>query len=306
MRTNFTKQLLELARADKNIFLITGDLGFMALEPFRDELPEQYLNAGVSEQNMTGMAAGLALSGKTVFIYSIIPFITMRNLEHIRNDIAVHNLNVKIVGVGAGYSYSIQGATHQAKEDIGVLRSIPNLMIVAPGDPWEVREAVKALAATPGPAYLRLGRNGEPQLHDASQQFELGRGILLKEGLEVTLIATSNMLESALRVAAELEKQGLGVRLISMHTIKPLDTDVILDSAKNTKAIFTMEEHYINGGLGTAVAEVLAESPYNPLFRRFGLPDEFDKLAGSQKYLRQQAGISEEQIVEKILKLLNR
>jgi transketolase len=305
MRTNFVKTLLDLARADKNIMLLTGDLGFMALEPFRDELPEQYLNAGVSEQNITGVAAGLALSGKQVFIYSIIPFVTMRNLEHIRNDIAAHNLDVKIVGVGAGYSYSIQGTTHQAKEDIGVLRSIPNLKIVAPGDPWEVREAVKALVKSPGPAYLRLGRNGEPELHKQNQVFELGKGIVVREGTDVTLIATSNMLESAMNVASELEKRGIKTRLISMHTIKPLDSALVLDSAQKTRAIFTIEEHYLNGGLGTAVAEVLAESKLNPVFRRFGLPDTFDKLSGSQKYLRRQAGISEEQILEQILKLIS-
>lgn len=306
MRTNFVKKLVEVARINPNIHLITGDLGFMALEPFRDEFPERFLNAGLSEQNLTGVAAGMALSGKCVFIYSIIPFITMRNLEFLHNDIATHNLNVKIIGLGAGYSYSAQGSTHQAKSDLAMLRSIPNLKIVAPGDPWEVREAVEAMVVDQGPVYLRLGRNGERELHDGSQSFKLGQGIILKEGTDIVLISISNMLESSIKIAEELESFGFSVRVISMHTLKPLDKKLILDSAQKARAIFTLEEHYLAGGLGTAVAEVLAESEFNPIFKRFALPDVFDFVAGSQKYLREQSGISETQVIAEILKLIKK
>jgi len=306
MRTNFVKSFLEEARKNKDIFLITGDLGFMALEPFRDELPGQYLNAGVSEQNMTGMAAGLALSGKTVFIYSIIPFVTMRNFEHIRNDIAGHNLDVKIVGVGAGYSYSIFGMSHHAMEDIAIMKILPNMRVVAPGDPWEVRQAVKTLVSSKGPIYLRLGRNGERELHDGSKKFELGKGIIMQEGEDATLIATSTMLEQAIVVAKNLEQRNVSVRLISMHTIKPLDAELILHSAQKTHAIFTLEEHYLTGGLGSSVAEVLAESSRHVIFKRFAVPDYFVKVVGSQKYLRDLAGLSQEKVTAKILELLGK
>ena len=184
MRSAFVKTLIECARRDPRIILLTGDLGFMALEPFIKEFPKRYINAGVAEANMVGMAAGLASTGKKVFVYSIIPFVTMRCLEQLRNDVCYHNFDVKVVGVGSGYSYSTMGATHHAIEDIGALRSLPNLRIVSPGDPLEVELAVKALVKDNGPAYLRLGKRGEPVLHKKMPKFRLGQAIIMKSGKE--------------------------------------------------------------------------------------------------------------------------
>ena len=259
MRIAFINTLSEIARQDKRVILLTGDLGFSVFEKYIEELPRQFLNMGVAEQNMTGVAAGLAMEGKIPIIYSIVPFATMRNFEQIRNDICYQNLNVKIVGVGAGFSYGPYGHTHHGLEDIGILRTLPNLVILAPGDPLEVKLATQAMLKHKGPVYLRLGKAGEPNVHEKLLQFKIGKGIIIIKGNDITLVATSTMLYRGCEVVKELEKKGIKTRLVSMHTIKPVDTELIHDSAQKTKAIFTLEEHSLIGGLGSAVAEVLAE-----------------------------------------------
>lgn len=289
MRTAFINTLHELAKKDKNIFLLNGDLGFSVLEEFTKAYPDRSLNMGVAEANMIGVAAGLALSGKTVFVYSIIPFVTARVFEQVRNDVALQKANVKIVGVGSGLTYGQLGPTHHSIEDIALMRALPNMIVVCPGDPYETAEATKALAALKGPAYLRIGKKGEPMVHTYTPIFKIGEGIMIRKGRAGTLIATGNMLPTASTIVDELAKRGKKMRLISMHTVKPLDERIIKKAMKENPAIFTLEEHNVIGGLGSAVAEVLAENNQSKkitYFRRFGINDRFTIMAGSQDFLR--------------------
>jgi transketolase len=306
MRTTFVKTLTALAKEDPSIWLLTGDLGFTVLEEFRDQLPEQYLNAGVAEQNMIGVAAGLAMTGKRVFVYSIVPFTTFRCFEHIRNDLCYHRLPVCVVGVGGGYSYGHMGSTHHALEDIAALRCLSNMTVVCPGDPMEVEGAVQAIAKLKGPCYLRLGKAGEPRLHDSKTfSFELGKAIEMLEGKDVTIIATSNMLETAVKTAAILEGKNVRPRLLSMHTVKPIDQEALKRAAAETPLIVTVEEHSRIGGLGSAVAEVLAGEPHRPLHIVCSAPDGFADTTGSQRFFRERAGLTPEAIATRIVTTLS-
>ncbi len=297
MRTSFIEHLCELAAEDERIWLVCGDLGYSVLEQFSDRFPKRYLNAGVAEQNMTGIAAGLALTGKTVFTYSIANFPVMRCLEQIRNDVCYHNLNVKVVSVGGGLAYGSHGYTHHGVEDLAVMAVMPNMTVIAPGDPVEARAATRLLAKTHGPAYLRLGKAGEPVLHQKPIDLADGRSILVQEGTDLTIISTGGMLETAVHAARKLQDMDRSVRLLSMPILSPLDTEAVTRAARETKAIITVEEHGI-GGLGTIVAEVLATSaaavPFHPI--RLGrLPV---KVAGTQTQLREAQGLSVRGIVE--------
>ena len=298
MRTAFFNTLLEQAKLDERIFLVVGDLGFGVVEPFASRFPRRFVNVGVAEQNMSGVAAGLALSGKTVFTYSIGNFPTLRCLEQIRNDICYHRANVKIVTVGGGFSYGALGMSHHATEDLAIMRALPEMVVVAPGDPVEAARATAAVAAHPGPVYLRLGRAGEPTVHQGPIDFSLGKAVTVRSGSDLTLISTGAMLPVAVEVAGEFPKR---VRVLSMHTIKPLDEDAVLRAARETGAIFTLEEHSITGGLGGAVAEVLAESGDLRIpFKRIGLPPIFSSHVGTQEYLRARYGMGVADIVKTI------
>lgn len=301
MRTTFVNTLTELAKKDSSVMLLTGDLGFTVLEKFRDELPNQYLNAGVAEQNMIGVAAGLAMSGKRVFVYSIIPFVTFRCFEQIRNDVCYHDLPVTIVGVGAGYSYAHMGSTHHAMEDVSVMRSLANMTVIAPGDPIETELTVRALIRHDGPAYLRLGKAGEPKLYEQMPVFSIGKAIIMREGTDVTLISNSVLLKTALDVADLLSKVGTSVRLLSMPTVKPIDRDAITQAAAETKLIVTIDEHSSIGGLGSAVAEVISTLKNPARHMSISAPDSFAATVGSQAYLREQAGLTPQQISDRIL-----
>ncbi len=306
MRKTFIKTLLKEAKEDTDIFLITGDLGFMALEEFRDLGSKQFLNIGVAEQNMIAFAAGLALTGKKVYTYSIVPFITMRPFEFVRNDICYHNLDVTLVGPGAGFSYSYNGPTHYGLEDISVMRSLPNMVVVCPGDPVEVKNATLASLKRKGPMYIRLGKAGEPVLHKKGMNFKLGKAFEMQKGKDITLIATGNILQNTAEAGRELKKQGIDARVLSMHTIKPIDRVAILKAAKETKNIITIEEHSIIGGLGSAVAEVLAENNQSIKFKRLGVTDVYPKVIGSQKFLRGMYSLSVEKIVAEAKKTLKK
>lgn len=303
MRTAFFRVLCELAEQDERITLVTGDLGFGVVEPFAKRFPEQFLNVGVAEQNMTGVAAGIALCGKTVFTYSIANFPTLRCLEQIRNDVCYHKANVKVVAVGGGFSYGALGMTHHATEDLAIMRALPEIMVVAPGDPWETECATREIANHDGPCYLRLGRAGEPMVHTSQPAFELGKAIIVRDGDDLTLISTGGMLATTLKAAERLAANGLNARVLSMHTIKPIDSDAIEKAAAETGAILAIEEHSVVGGLGGAVAEVVAELPSRALFRRLGIPPIFVSEVGSQEYLRERCGLSEDGIVHAALSL---
>lgn len=302
MRTAFLNELFELAKQDPGIVFMTGDLGFSVVEKFMTELPDQFVNAGVAEQNMTGMAAGLALSGKIVFTYSIANFPTLRCLEHIRNDVCYHNANVKIVSVGGGFSYGSMGATHHATEDLGVMRMLPGITVIAPGDPMEARCATRAIVEHRGPCYLRLGKAGEPEVHRGTIDFRIGKALMLRDGGDLTLISTGGLLQTAARVADALADHGIEARVLSMHTLKPLDSEAVLKAARETGAVFTLEEHSIIGGLGSAVAEVLAErEDIHAHFRRIGLPPVFSLHLGTQEYMQKQNGLDPSSIVDLLL-----
>ena len=305
MRTAFIETLFELAQQDQRIVLMVGDLGFGVVTRFMEELPDQFVNAGVAEQNMTGMAAGMALSGKIVFTYSIANFPVLRCLEQIRNDICYHNTNVKIVPVGGGMAYGSLGISHHATEDIAIMRALPNIVVVAPGDPIEAGLATRAAVAHDGPVYLRLGRAGEPRVHSSAPSFQLGRAIMIRPGSDLTLIATGGQLHDTVRAAEILAGQGLQARVLSMHTIKPLDTQAVLAAAAETQAIFTIEEHSIIGGLGGAVAEVLMEADLRPrYFKRIGLNGMFSSQVGDQDYLRAHYGLDVMGIVSAVQSVL--
>jgi len=278
--------------SDPRIWFATADLGYSVIEYFRDTYPDQFVNVGIAEQNLVGVAAGLAHSGKVVFTYSIANFPTLRCLEQIRNDVCYHNLPVKIVAVGGGCAYGALGYTHHGTEDIGIMRALPQMVVVAPGDPIEAAAATRALAALPGPAYLRLGKAGEANVHTSDTSFEIGKAITVTSGDDITFIATGGMLCHAVKVARQLEEEHrLKLTVLSMHTIKPIDVEAIVRAAKTTGGIVTVEDHSVNTGLGAAVADVLAtEQLAGVPFAKFGMTDSMCHLVGSQEYLYQQMG----------------
>jgi transketolase len=303
MRNAFIRALTEEALRDERIVFLTADLGFKLFDDFAKKCPGRFFNVGVAEATMAGVAAGLALEGKKPFIYSIVPFATLRCYEQIRNDIAYHDANVVVVGVGGGYSYGQNGATHHALEDVGALRLLPGLTVVCPGDPAETEAAVRALARQQGPAYLRLGRAGEPAVHAEKPALQLGRALRLREGRDVALLCTGNQLHTGTKVAALLEQRGLSCRLVSMHTVKPLDTAEVEKAARETRLVATLEEHSRLGGLGGAVAEVMAELGLPVRLRRFGAEDRFAHECGTQEFYRRQSGLLPEQVAEALAQL---
>ena len=304
MRDTFVKTLIELAKKDKNIELVTGDLGFGVLKPYWEALPDQFTNAGIAEQNMTTMAAGMALAGKTVFTYSIGNFPTLRCLEQIRNDCAYHNANVKIVCVGGGFVYGSLGMSHHATEDIAILRALPDVVVLAPGDLLEAEEATKAMVKHNGTCYLRLGRGGEKRIHKKIENFQIGKAIKVKDGARVAIFSTGAIFEEVEGAVEILKFKGIDPAVYTFPTVKPLDIEVISNTAKDFDLVVTVEEQNIVGGFGSAVAEVLAEQTTKAKLLRIGINDTYSTIVGSQKYLRSQFGIDSSGIAEKILKVL--
>lgn len=304
MRNAFVDSVYELAAVDPRVNLIVGDLGFSVVERFAGDYPKQFLNAGVAEQNMAGVAAGMALSGRIVFIYSIANFPTMRCLEQIRNDICYHKVNVKIVSVGAGVAYGGLGMSHHATEDISVMRALPEMRVVVPADPIETKFATRAIAELDGPVYLRLGKAGETVIHNGDIKFEIGRAITVKNGADVAIIGSGSVLKECVEAAAELEQRKISARVISMHTIKPLDAETVRAAAKETKLVVSVEEHNTIGGLGGAISEVLSGMGCHAPLIKIGIPDTFCRIAGSRDYLRAQFGVNSNQIAAKIINFL--
>lgn len=300
MRDTFVATLIEVAKKDKNIELITGDLGFGVLKPFWEQLPDRFTNAGIAEQNMTGIAAGMAMEGKTVFTYSIGNFPTLRCLEQIRNDCAYHDANVKIVCVGGGFVYGSLGMSHHATEDIAALRALPNVTVLCPGDLVEAAEATKAIAKHQGTCYLRLGRGGEKRIHDKIDDFQIGKAICIKDGSRAAIFSTGGMLDNATEAVNILNESGISTAQLSFPTVKPIDKDAIIEYSKKCDIIVTCEEHNIVGGFGSAVAEVMAENPSKARLLRIGLNDIYSSIVGTQKYLREKYGMGVESIVNTV------
>ena len=306
MRDHFIQRLTSLVQRDPNILLITGDLGFAVFDDFRKNYPGNFINVGVAEQEMIGLATGLALEGKTTFTYSIANFATLRCLEQIRNDAAYHGANVNVVCIGGGFSYGPLGISHHATEDLAILRSIPDITVVAPCGYWETMEATEALVNIQGTCYLRLDKSaGADKPHNDNEIFQIGKARKIREGSDCTIIVTGGILEEVLLAYETLTSEGISTRVLNMHTIKPIDESAIMAACAETGAIITVEEHTIYGGLGGTVSEVLMYGNTVPKkFLCIGLEAGFSSIIGSQAYLRQHYRLDANSITERVRSLL--
>lgn len=310
MRDTFVKTLIEIAKQDKNVLLVTGDLGFGVLKPYWEQLHDQFINIGIDEQNMTGFAAGLSLEGKTVFTYSIGNFPTLRCLEQIRNDCAYHNANVKIVCVGGGFVYGALGMSHHATEDLGVMRVLPGVTIFAPADLSEAEAATWAVYRQPGTCYLRLGRGGEPRLHSTPiSEEDVQNAIKCNDGKDAVVFSTGAIADEVVESIKLLNKKGVDVAHYTFPRLKPIDEKTICECAEKYQYIFTVEEHNVIGGLGSAVSEIVSslnvmKGTKKAIVKRLGIQDEYCSKVGDQKYLRYENNISSERIAEQVLENL--
>ncbi len=306
MRDTFVNTLFQIAKNDKRVYIITGDLGFNVLTPFFEHLPDQIINVGIAEQAMTGIAAGLAMSGKIVYTYSIANFSTLRCLEQIRNDCAYHNANVKIVAVGGGMAYGTNGMSHHATEDIAIMRALPDVTVMAPGDPMETVYATRALYEQSGTCYLRLGRGGEKTIHKSEINLPVGNAVQLFHGEKIALLSTGGILDEAVNAHHALGDLGINISLYTFPTIKPIDKELIEKCANQYDYIITLEEHNLSGGFGSCVAEVLAEiQGSRAVLKRFGIHDQYTSIVGRQSFLRAQYGITSNDIVKKVIDIVN-
>lgn len=301
MRNSFIKTLMEQARQDQRIFLLCGDLGYSVLEPFAQEFPDRFINVGIAEQNMVGLAAGLSMEGYTVFCYSIGNFPTLRAMEQIRYDVAYHEANVKIIAVGGGYAYGPLSTSHHTTEELGMLRTIPGMVVTAPGDPAEVDAMTAFIAQHRGPCYMRLNKAGEPRLHATLPQLTLG-GIVpvrVSDGARAAVFATGDMVGYAAQYLERnaLEQHAPHVDLYSFPFVNPIDTAQLAALARRYTQVATLEEHQANGGFGSAVLERLHDLLSDgalaalPAVKRIAIPNAFISSAGSQDFLRKQMGL---------------
>ena len=305
MRTAFVDALLDAAETDLDIWLINADLGFGVLERFAERFPDRYLNAGVAEQNMVGVAAGLAMSGLKVFVYSIANFPTQRCLEQIRLDVCYHDAHVIVTAVGGGFSYGSHGYTHHAIEDLAVMRALPGMRVAAPADPFETAAFVHDFVRTPGPAYLRLGRGGEPDLHAGPLSTAPRGPIVLREGDEVTLVGTGAILSDVMKSAERLAERGVSARVLSLPRLKPLDVDDLMPHLAGTRLVVTVEEHSLIGGLRDALAPSLAARSGMPRLLGLGVGDGVTRgVTKGQAAMRSHCGIDAEGIASAVLMAL--
>ena len=304
-RDAYGEALKELGGLNKDIVVLDADLsGSTKTVTFKKEFPERFFNVGIAEQNLIGTAAGLAATGKIPFASSFAMFATGRAFEIIRNSVCYPNLNVKIAATHAGLMVGEDGATHQALEDISIMRSLPNMVVLSPADGVEAKQCIYKAAEHNGPVYIRLGRSKVPVIFDENYKFEIGKGVELKKGKDVTIIATGVMVEKALIAAEKLSKENISTRVINMSTIKPIDKNIIIKAAKETKGIVTVEEHNIIGGLGSAVSEVVVENV--PTYvEKIGTMDTFGESGNGNKLL-EKYGLGVENIIKKSKKILSR
>src|SRR5579863_2666496 len=279
MRNAFADELTKLGNVDPRVVMLSGDIGNRLFDKFRAAHPSRFYNCGVAEQNMTGVAAGMAMSGMRPITYTIAPFVTTRCLEQIRTDICYHELPVMVVAVGGGLSYAGLGPTHHACEDIAFLRAIPNMVVICPADAWEVRAAMRAALQQDKPVYMRIGKRGEPKVHaDMPDDFRIGKALTIAEGSDVCLLSTGTMLPDVIEAAHLLKTKGVTAQVVSFHTVKPLDEDCLATAMARFRLVATIEEHSLIGGFGAAVAEWMVDHAVAPrAFLRFGTPDAFFK-----------------------------
>lgn len=302
MRNAFADEILKQARANANLTLVTADIGNRLFDAFKAEFPDRFLNCGVAEANMTGIAAGMASQGLKTFTYTITPFATTRCLEQIRVDLCYHDLPVTVCGVGSGYAYGPLGATHHACEDISLLRSLPNMAVVCPCDPLEMRALLAAAVHWTSPLYLRLGKKGEANLHSQVPDVAIGRALVMRPGEHCCLLSTGTIMPLVLEVSERLRSQGISCEVVSMHTVKPLDADYLAAAARRFPLLVTVEEHSLIGGLGSAVAEWMVDAgPSRTRLVRVGTPDRFIKDCGETHYIHQQIGLTAEAVTARIL-----
>ncbi|WP_316228877.1 transketolase family protein [Bradyrhizobium sp. SZCCHNR1070] len=307
MRNAFADELTKLGNEDSRVVMLSGDIGNRLFDKFKDKHPSRFFNCGVAEANMMGVAAGMAMNGLRPVAYTITPFVTTRCLEQIRTDVCYHEVPVTIVAVGAGLAYSGLGPTHHACEDVSFLRSIPNMVVICPGDAFEVRGALRAAMQQDRPVYIRMGKKGEPVVHKGPiADFKIGKAITIAEGSDVCLLSTGNMLPEAIEAAHKLKDKGISAEVVSFHTVKPLDEEKLKQAFARFKLVATIEEHSLIGGFGAAVSEWLADSEtQHQKFLRFGTPDAFFKKSGEQEYAREVLGLTGHQIADKIAHALN-
>jgi transketolase len=308
MRKTCLEMVYELAKADPRIFFIGSDLGVGVLTQFKDDMPDRFFMEGISEANIIGMAAGMALEGKIVYINTIATFITRRCFEQVVLDLCLHNVNVRLIGNGGGMVYAPLGPTHEAIEDIAIFRAIPNMTIVAPADADEMRRLMPLTVDHQGPLYIRLAKGYDPIVTTDAYPFQIGKILPMREGKDALIITTGITLRLALDAAEHLQEQGIEVTVLHNHTLKPLDKKSILNYAERIPVIVTIEEHSILGGLGSAVAELVAEANFTPAkrFKRIGIPDVFPDEYGSQKSLMERYHITTPHLISEVTTLLKK
>lgn len=287
MRTTFINTLTEMAREDEKIMCVIGDTGFSVFEEFEAEFGNRFVNVGIAEQNFVGFGAGLAAMGMKPYIYNVVSFMTLRATEQIMLDVCYQENPVVLIGVGGGFAYANAGPTHHALQDIGMMRMLPNMTVVCPGDPVEMREVMHQSVDYEHPLYIRIGRSVDPIVHQKPIEFKIGKAIKMRDGRDAVLFAIGTMLKEAAHVCELLEQRGIQVELYSMHTVKPLDEVTVIDCAKRHQAVFTLEEHSVVGGLGSAVSEVLVQNleQCTAKYKAFGVNDVFAPVTGSREYL---------------------
>lgn len=302
MRNAFADEITKIAVEDKRLVLLSGDIGNKLFDKFKESAPQRFYNCGIAEGNMMSVAAGLSLSGLRSVVYTITPFTTTRCFEQIRVDVCYHKAPVIIVGTGSGLSYADLGPTHHSLEDLAILRTLPDMSVIAPCDSNELRQALRAALKLDTPVYIRIGKKGEPDIHKNLTNFEIGKSIIIKEGSDITLVCSGTIISEVLQASLILEEKGISVEVVSMHTIKPLDENYLLDASSKFKMLVTIEEHGKIGGLGGAVAEWKSNNNILTTHQIFGTPDEFMHEVGSQEYAREKYGLVANKIAESVFK----
>lgn len=305
MRFVFVKELIRYAKKNKNVYLVTSDLGYRAFEDFKSHFPKRFINVGVAENNMVGIAAGLALTGKKVFVYSILPFLVFRSLEQIRNNICHNNLDVTLVGAGGGFSYGPQGVSHNTSEDISIIRSLPNINVFNPGSRLEINQIMKIIFKNKRPSFLRLGKCPEKDFYKKDTQLKNGNGLIVCKGKDLTIYCTGNILENVYAAINKVKLMGFSISLISMPIIKPINHQFV-KSNLNSKKILTIEENSIIGGLGSIISSIFIKNFNDKMqFKSIALGDLVHNKIGDQTYLRDINSLSVNKIYKFLIKYLN-
>lgn len=302
MRDAFARELEKITVEDERVILLMGDIGNRMFDKFKELSPDKFYNCGIAEANMIGVAAGLALEGYIPVVYTIAPFATVRCLEQIRIDVCYHNLPVIIAGTGAGLSYAPLGPTHHSLDDISLLKNFPNMNIICPADAAEVRMGLRAAIDKKAPAYLRLGKKGEPVVFEEPYNFKIGTPKQVLSGDDVCILSVGNVMPVCMQASEMLKNKGVGASVYSYHTVKPLNENFLAEIFDKYKIICTVEEHYLCGGAGSSLAEWMVDNDIQKRLRRFGVSDTFMSCTGSQDYARGLYGITAENIAETVLR----